>query len=182
MGRDGWTGAANVSGTGGLPTGSPDSKSAGKPPSRKVKKFIWRTSRRLYRLLMIIPQEPTQSLAALNRPRAMNPRPPREQQNVALPLMIPLCWKCSTYSLSARRKERSPKSITLDILVFMIFEAEVSYASRSAIKPTAETLESMLFLDEPHVAVVKTVLLQYQPELRIIEMHGGRIWGWSFGE
>jgi hypothetical protein len=40
----------------------------------------------------------------------------------------------------------------------------------------------MLFLDEPHVAVVKTVLLQYQPELRIIEMHGGRIWGWSFGE
>ena len=33
----------------------------------------------------------------------------------------------------------------------------------------------MLFLDEPHVAVVKIVLLQYQPELRIIEMHGGRI-------
>ena len=42
---------------------------------------------------MIIPQEPTQSFAALNRPRAMNIRIPREQQNVALALMIPLRMK-----------------------------------------------------------------------------------------
>ena len=55
-----------------------------------VKKFIWGTSPRLCRLLMIVPQEPTQSFAALNRPRAMNIRLPREQQNVALALMIPL--------------------------------------------------------------------------------------------
>jgi hypothetical protein len=39
---------------------------------------------------MVIRQEPTQSLAALNRPRATNIRVPREQQNIALSLMIPL--------------------------------------------------------------------------------------------
>jgi hypothetical protein len=42
---------------------------------------------------MIIPQEPTQSFAALNRPRAMNIRISREQQNVALTLMIPFRMK-----------------------------------------------------------------------------------------
>ena len=42
---------------------------------------------------MVITQEPTQSLAASNRPRATNVRMPREQQNIALALMIPLRMK-----------------------------------------------------------------------------------------
>src|SRR5260370_33056380 len=41
-------------------------------------------------LLMVIAQESAQSLAALNRPGAADVRTPREQQDVALPLMIPL--------------------------------------------------------------------------------------------
>jgi hypothetical protein len=41
-------------------------------------------------LLMVITQEPTQVLAALNRSRATNVCIPREQQNIALSLMIPL--------------------------------------------------------------------------------------------
>src|SRR5262249_17553342 len=41
-------------------------------------------------LLMVIAQESAQSLAALNRPVAAGGRTPREQQDVALPLMIPL--------------------------------------------------------------------------------------------
>ena len=39
---------------------------------------------------MVITQESAQSLAALNRPGAADGRTPREQQDVALPLMIPL--------------------------------------------------------------------------------------------
>jgi hypothetical protein len=39
---------------------------------------------------MVITQESAQSLAALNRPVAADVRTPREQQDVALPLMIPL--------------------------------------------------------------------------------------------
>jgi hypothetical protein len=39
---------------------------------------------------MVITQESAQSLAALNRPVAADVRSPREQQDVALPLMIPL--------------------------------------------------------------------------------------------
>src|SRR5262245_22731564 len=39
---------------------------------------------------MVIAQESAQSLAALNRPIAADVRTPREQQDVALPLMIPL--------------------------------------------------------------------------------------------
>jgi hypothetical protein len=39
---------------------------------------------------MVIAQESAQSLAALNRPVAANVRTPREQQDIALPLMIPL--------------------------------------------------------------------------------------------
>jgi hypothetical protein len=39
---------------------------------------------------MVIAQESAQSLAALNRPGAADVRTPREQQDVALPLMIPL--------------------------------------------------------------------------------------------
>src|SRR5262245_25116014 len=39
---------------------------------------------------MVIAQESAQSLARLNRPVAANVRTPREQQNIALPLMIPL--------------------------------------------------------------------------------------------
>ena len=39
---------------------------------------------------MIIAQEPTQSLAAPHRPLAVAVRIPRKQQNIALPLVIPL--------------------------------------------------------------------------------------------
>jgi hypothetical protein len=39
---------------------------------------------------MVIAQESAQALAALNRPVAADGRTPREQQDVALPLMIPL--------------------------------------------------------------------------------------------
>ena len=39
---------------------------------------------------MVIAQESAQSLAALNMPVAANVRTPREQQDIALPLMIPL--------------------------------------------------------------------------------------------
>ena len=42
---------------------------------------------------MVITQESTQSLAALNRPIAADVRTPREQQDVALPLVIPLGMK-----------------------------------------------------------------------------------------
>lgn len=41
-------------------------------------------------LAMIVAQKPTQSLAAANRPLAAAARVPRKQQDVALPLMIPL--------------------------------------------------------------------------------------------
>jgi hypothetical protein len=41
-------------------------------------------------LLMIITQEPTQSLATLHRPVPTSFRDPTEQQDVGLPLMIPL--------------------------------------------------------------------------------------------
>ena len=39
---------------------------------------------------MVIAQEPTQSLAAPHRPLAAAVRLPRKQQNIALPLVIPL--------------------------------------------------------------------------------------------
>ena len=39
---------------------------------------------------MVIAQEPTRSLAALHRPLAVDACIAREQQDVALPLMIPL--------------------------------------------------------------------------------------------
>jgi hypothetical protein len=45
------------------------------------------------RLLMVITQEPAQSLATLNGPRATNVRIPREQQDVAVPLVIALSVK-----------------------------------------------------------------------------------------
>src|SRR6266851_523479 len=41
-------------------------------------------------LLMVITQESAQSLAALNRAVAADVRTPREQQDIALPLVIPL--------------------------------------------------------------------------------------------
>ena len=50
---------------------------------------------------MVIRQEPTQSLAALNRPRATNIRVPREQQNIALSLMIPL--RMEVFGIFAQR-------------------------------------------------------------------------------
>ena len=42
---------------------------------------------------MVIAQEPAQSVATLNGPRAMNVRIPREQQDVALPFVIALSVK-----------------------------------------------------------------------------------------
>jgi hypothetical protein len=42
------------------------------------------------RFAMVITQEPAQSLAALHRPLTTNVRIPREQQDVALPLVISL--------------------------------------------------------------------------------------------
>ena len=39
---------------------------------------------------MVIAQEPTQSLAAPHRPFTVAVRIPRKQQNIALPLVIPL--------------------------------------------------------------------------------------------
>ena len=42
------------------------------------------------RLTMIVAQEPTQSLATMHRPLAAAVRVPRKQQDVALPLVIPL--------------------------------------------------------------------------------------------
>jgi hypothetical protein len=61
---------------------------------------------------MVIAQEPTQSLATLHRPLAVDVRIATEQHDVVLPLMIAL--QCSTYSLGARRKARSPRTNTLD--------------------------------------------------------------------
>jgi len=69
--------------------------------TRKVKKFISGTSTHLCRLSMVIPQEPTQSLAALNRPRATNIRVPREQQNIAISLMIP--FRMEMFGIFAQR-------------------------------------------------------------------------------
>jgi len=42
------------------------------------------------RLTMIVAQEPTQSLATMHRPLAAAVRVPRKQQDVALPLVVPL--------------------------------------------------------------------------------------------
>jgi hypothetical protein len=57
---------------------------------RKVEKIHLGVPPRSCCLLMVITQESAQSLAALNRPVAADVRTPREQQDVALPLMIPL--------------------------------------------------------------------------------------------
>ena len=52
------------------------------------------------------------------------------------------------------------------IFIFMIYTAEVSYAMLKLQTETySEELRLSSFLQEPHVAVVKMMLLQYQPEL-----------------
>src|ERR1043166_1901368 len=52
------------------------------------------------------------------------------------------------------------------IFIFMIYTAEVSYAMLKLQTETyTEQLRLSSFLQEPHVAVVKMMLLQYQPEL-----------------
>src|ERR1043166_7559651 len=52
------------------------------------------------------------------------------------------------------------------IFIFMIYTAEVSYAMLKLQTETySEQLRLSSFLQEPHVAVVKMMLLQYQPEL-----------------
>lgn len=58
---------------------------------------------------MIVAQEPTQSLAAANRPLAAAVRVPGKQQDVFLPLVIPL--GVQVVSMGA---QRSPKRITFD--------------------------------------------------------------------
>ena len=62
---------------------------------------------------MIIAQEPTQSLAALNRLLGVaDVRVTRKQQDVILPLMVPLSM--IMFDVFAQRRERSLKRITLD--------------------------------------------------------------------
>jgi hypothetical protein len=52
------------------------------------------------------------------------------------------------------------------IFIFMIYTAEVSYATlRLATQTYSEELRLNNFLQEPHRAIIKTLLLQYQPEL-----------------
>jgi hypothetical protein len=52
------------------------------------------------------------------------------------------------------------------IFIFMIYTAEVSYAMlRLQTQTYSEELRLSSFLQEPHVAIVKMMLLQYQPEL-----------------
>jgi hypothetical protein len=52
------------------------------------------------------------------------------------------------------------------IFIFMIYTAEVSYAILKLQTQTySEELRLSSFLQEPHIAVVKMMLLQYQPEL-----------------
>jgi hypothetical protein len=52
------------------------------------------------------------------------------------------------------------------VFIFMIYTAEVSYAIlRLQTQTYSEELRLSSFLQEPHVAVVKMMLLQYQPEL-----------------
>ena len=63
---------------------------------------------------MVIAHESAQSLATLDGPLTIEVPVPREEQDVALALMVALGRKWSTYSLSARRKERSPKRMTFD--------------------------------------------------------------------
>src|SRR5215470_2569231 len=57
--------------------------------ARRFKKLI-RGASRSRCLLMVITQEAAQPLAALNRFVAADVRAPREQQDIALPLVIPL--------------------------------------------------------------------------------------------
>ena len=63
---------------------------------------------------MVIAQEPTQSLAALHRPLALDVCIAREQQDIVLPLMIALSMVMLDVFAQCGRKERSPKRITLD--------------------------------------------------------------------
>jgi hypothetical protein len=52
------------------------------------------------------------------------------------------------------------------IFIFVIYTAEVSYATLKLQTQTySEELRLNNFLQEPHVAIIKTLLLQYQPEL-----------------
>jgi len=66
------------------------------------------------RLLMIIAQEATQSLAALHEALAVNVSITREQEDIALSLMIALGMIVFDEFVQPRRRERSPKRMTLD--------------------------------------------------------------------
>ena len=63
---------------------------------------------------MVIAQEPTQSLAALHGPLAVDVCIAREQQEVALPLMIALSMVMRNIFAQRRRKERSPMRMIFD--------------------------------------------------------------------
>jgi hypothetical protein len=63
---------------------------------------------------MVIAQEPAQWLAAPHRSFALPIGYPRKQQDVALPLMIPLGMEMVEIVAQCPRNERSPKRITLD--------------------------------------------------------------------
>jgi hypothetical protein len=65
-------------------------------------------------LLMIVAQKPTQSLAAPHWPLAPTIRRARKQQDVALPLMIPLLMEMIDIVAQRPPQQRSPKRITLD--------------------------------------------------------------------
>ena len=62
-------------------------REAGIPYGQKIH---LRRPARSRRFAMVITQEPTQSLAALHGPLATNVRIPREQQDIALPLVVSL--------------------------------------------------------------------------------------------
>jgi hypothetical protein len=62
-------------------------------------------------LLMVITQESAQSLAALNRAVAADVRTPREQQDIALPLVIPLGMEMFDIFV-ATTNVRMPKSLS----------------------------------------------------------------------
>jgi hypothetical protein len=63
---------------------------------------------------MIVAQKPTQSLAAPHWPLALPIRHPWKQQDVALPLVIPLGMEMVDIVAQRPPHERSPNRITLD--------------------------------------------------------------------
>ena len=63
---------------------------------------------------MIVAQKPAQSLAALHRPLAVAVRVPRKQQDVGLPLVIPLGMEMIDVFAQRPPKVCSPNRITFN--------------------------------------------------------------------